>query len=64
MPRGSRSAESPTGQKHTEGQGIVYGAVDAGQVRAIRRKFGFLDDARRDLYRQLEESRPFIRRGS
>jgi len=54
----------PTGQKHAEGQGIVHGAVDAGQVRAVRRKFGFLDDARPDLYRQLEESRPFIRRGS
>jgi predicted amidohydrolase len=34
--------------------GIVLADVNAGEVSSIRRKFGFLDDRRPDLYRRLE----------
>ncbi len=38
-------------------QGILLGDVDSQEVREVRRRFGFLDDARPDLYRRLEEGR-------
>jgi predicted amidohydrolase len=40
-----------------EHAGLVQGAVDPGNVAAVRARFSFLADRRRDVYRALEASR-------
>jgi len=37
--------------------GVVMADVDAGEISRIRDRFGFLDDRRPKLYRQIEDSR-------
>jgi len=38
-------------------QGIISADVDAGEVARARERFGFLNDRRPELYRQIEDSR-------
>lgn len=46
-----------SGDGTDSGEGLIVGEVDPRQVGETRRRFGFLDDARPELYRRLEEER-------